>query len=403
MRQDEMDFTTKLTKTRQLLSLAKQYQTLLAEPEHYNLFSVLRSKNDEVRLHSRFLSDLLNPKSSHGLEHFPLKRFLEDACQVDVTDGNFDFEVKAEFQNIDIFLANLSTKQAIIIENKIDAVDQDQQLLRYFLTVKQLGFKSITVVYLTLDGRSPPDESIKGDLGALEQPTVNISYSIDVLHWLSAIIEKSATQPALRESLIQYTEILQELTNMTNNQKLLEALKKLLIETQSIDVVDALQDAKTQLQSEAVVALWMRLGEELAKKFEHKANHGEDMVKRAVDELLAFRSGRSFIDFNISLTSTPHSYITVICEKGDYLFIGVRARENDEIIKSLPITLDYESNDYWPIYKYITYKGESWNFKNLSSDQIALLHDPEFIDGFVESIIQEVELMKDKIESGLTC
>lgn len=394
-----MDFTTKLTKTRQLLSLAKQYQTLLAEPEHYNLFSVLRSKNDEVRLHSRFLSDLLNPKSSHGLEHFPLKRFLEDACQVDVTDGNFDFEVKAEFQNIDIFLANLSTKQAIIIENKIDAVDQDQQLLRYFLTVKQLGFKSITVVYLTLDGRSPPDESIKGDLGALEQPTVNISYSIDVLHWLSAIIEKSATQPALRESLIQYTEILQELTNMTNNQKLLEALKKLLIETQSIDVVDALQDAKNQLKSEAVVSLWERLGEKLVKRFELKVDHSEETVKRAVDELLAFRSGRSFIDINIPLTGTPQSYVTVICESGDNLFIGVRAPENDENIKSLPITLDYNSNGYWPIYKYITYKGEYWDFKNLSSDQITLLHDPEFIDNFVDDIIKEAELMKDKIES----
>lgn len=157
MGQDEIDFTVKLFKVRQLLPLAKQYQTLLTEPECYNLFSVLRGKNDEVRLHSRFLSDLLNPKGSHGLAYFPLRRFLENVCQVDVTDGDFNFEVKAEYQNIDIFVANLSTKQAIIIENKIDAVDQDQQLLRYFLIAKRLGFKSITVVYLTLDGRFPPE------------------------------------------------------------------------------------------------------------------------------------------------------------------------------------------------------------------------------------------------------
>ncbi|GGN28674.1 MULTISPECIES: PD-(D/E)XK nuclease family protein [Marinomonas] len=405
MRQDEINFTTKLSKVRQLLSLAKQYQALLAEPEHYNLFSVLRSKNDEVRLHSRFLTDLLNPEGRHRLAHFPLKRFLENVCQVEVTDGNFDFDVKAEYQNIDIFLANFTTKQAIIIENKIDAVDQDQQLLRYFLSVKQLGFKSITVVYLTLDGRAPSPESVKGQsecLNDYEQTTVNISYSVDVLHWVNAIIEKSATQPALRESLIQYTEILKELTNMTNNQALLEALKRLLIETQSIDVVDVLQEAKIQLQSEAVVSLWERLGEKLAKRFELKVDHSEEAVKHLVSGFFAPRSGTNHVDFKVPFESISDSYLSVICESGDALSLGVETSNNDEIIKSLPITLDCEGNDYWPIYKYITYQGEYWDFKKLSSDQISLLHDPEFIDGFVDEIVQEVALMKNKIESGLT-
>lgn len=405
MRQDEIDFTAKLFKVRQLLPLAKQYQALLAEPEHYNLFSVLRSKNDEVRLHSRFLTDLLNPEGRHRLAHFPLKRFLENVCQVEVTDGNFDFDVKAEYQNIDIFLANFTTKQAIIIENKIDAVDQDQQLLRYFLTVKQLGFKSITVVYLTLDGRAPSPESVKGQSECLNdygQTTVNISYSVDVLHWVNAITEKSATQPALRESLIQYTEILKELTNMTNNQALLEALKRLLIETQSIDVVDVLQEAKIQLQSEAVVSLWERLGEKLAKRFELKVDHSEEAVKHLVSGFFAPRSGTNHVDFKVPFESISDSYLSVICESGDALSLGVETSNNDEIIKSLPITLDYESCDYWPIYKYITYQGEYWDFKKLSSDQISLLHDPEFIDGFVDEIVQEVELMKDKIESHLT-
>lgn len=248
----------------------------------------------------------------------------------------------------------------------------------------------------------PPDESIRGDLGTLEQPTVNISYSVDVLHWLSAIIEKSATHPALRESLIQYAEILKELTNMTNNQKLLEALKKLLIETQSIDVVDALQEAKTQLQSEAVVALWMRIGEELAKKFELDLDNSEETVKHLVSRFFAPRSGTTYVELTVPLEGLSESYLSVICESGDALCLGVKTSNNDEIIKSLPITHDYDGNDDWPIYKYITYKGEYWDFKNLSSDQISLLHDPEFMDNFVDDITKEVELMKDKIESGLT-
>lgn len=405
MKQDEIDFTAKLSKVRQLLPLAKQYQTLLAEPEHYNLFSVLRSKNDEVRLHSRFLTDLLNPKGRHRLAHFPLKRFLEDVCQIDVIDGDFNFDVKAEYQNIDIFLTNLTTKQAIIIENKIDAVDQDQQLLRYFESVNQLDFKNITVVYLTLDGRAPSPESVKGQLRCLSdygQTTVNISYSVDVLHWLNAIIEKSATHPALRESLIQYTEILKELTNMTNNKALLEVLKKLLIETQSIDVVDALQEAKTELQSDAVLSLWGRLGEKLAKRFELNLDHSEETVKHSVSRFFAPRSGTNHVELTVPLEGLSGSYLSVICESGEELCLGIEKSNNDEIIKSLPLPPDYESNEYWPIYKYVTYKGEYWDFKKLSSDQITLLHDPEFIDGFVDDIVQEVALMKNKIESGLT-
>lgn len=37
-----------------------------AESHQYNLFTVLRSGSDEVRLHSRFLVDVLNPIGSHN-------------------------------------------------------------------------------------------------------------------------------------------------------------------------------------------------------------------------------------------------------------------------------------------------------------------------------------------------
>lgn len=41
--------------------------------EYFNIFSVLRLETKEVRLHSAFLAELLNPEDSHGLG----KQFLE--------------------------------------------------------------------------------------------------------------------------------------------------------------------------------------------------------------------------------------------------------------------------------------------------------------------------------------
>ncbi|RXJ73517.1 hypothetical protein CS022_09830 [Veronia nyctiphanis] len=49
----------------QLFELLKQLELRYSEPPKYNLFNVLRSAHDEVRLHSRFLADLLNPEGRH--------------------------------------------------------------------------------------------------------------------------------------------------------------------------------------------------------------------------------------------------------------------------------------------------------------------------------------------------
>ncbi len=54
---------------------------LLREKHHtdfqFNLFSVLRSESDEVRLHSRFIAEILNPKGSHGFGSYFLGELLK--------------------------------------------------------------------------------------------------------------------------------------------------------------------------------------------------------------------------------------------------------------------------------------------------------------------------------------
>ena len=49
----------------------------LARGDAFNLFSELRMTTDEVRLHSLFLSMLLNPFASHGQGDRFLKPFIE--------------------------------------------------------------------------------------------------------------------------------------------------------------------------------------------------------------------------------------------------------------------------------------------------------------------------------------
>lgn len=46
------------------------------EGKCFNVFSALNMCSDEVRLHSRLLATLLNPKANHGLGNEFLKLFL---------------------------------------------------------------------------------------------------------------------------------------------------------------------------------------------------------------------------------------------------------------------------------------------------------------------------------------
>ena len=46
------------------------------EGKRFNVFSALNMCSDEMRLHSRLLATLLNPKASHGLGNQFLKLFL---------------------------------------------------------------------------------------------------------------------------------------------------------------------------------------------------------------------------------------------------------------------------------------------------------------------------------------
>ena len=97
--------------------------------DKFNVFTALHKERDEVNLHSRFISYLLSPKSGHGMKDVLLEIFVREILKIN--EEEFDLsscEVipnelnKTEEDEIDIFIKN-KNRQAIIIENKIDAKD----------------------------------------------------------------------------------------------------------------------------------------------------------------------------------------------------------------------------------------------------------------------------------------
>ena len=230
--------------------------------ESFNIFNDLGFMSDEVHLHSMFLTNLLNPKGSHGQRGKFLAAFLKmlqkpfsaistDNLELDITNASVEVEkyigrlTDSEGGRIDIYLTD--GKHSIIIENKIYAGDQHHQMLRYWnYGMSQKGDdteKSFVLIYLTLDGCSPSKESLGEDLK--ENDIVCLSYKSDIRGWLDRCVELASRTPLVRETINQYISTIDILTNnvMEDNKELLDILCK----EENLDAVFDIIDSKENL------------------------------------------------------------------------------------------------------------------------------------------------------------
>ena len=225
--------------------IKEQRQEKFERGENFNIFNDLGFMSDEVHLHSMFLANLLCPKGSHGQRGKFLEAFLKmlqksfpaisaDSLELDTTIASVEVEkfigrqTDSEGGRIDIYLSD--GKHSIIIENKIHAGDQYHQMLRYRnYGLAQKGDdtgKSFVLIYLTLDGCSPSEESLGEDLN--ENDIVYLSYKSDIRGWLERCVELASRTPLVRETINQYISTIDILTNnvMEDNKELLDILSK---------------------------------------------------------------------------------------------------------------------------------------------------------------------------------
>ncbi len=213
--------------------------------EKFNLFNVLGLWSDEVRLHSAFIAELLNPKGKHGLKARFLKAFIQiinSECNTD----KIEFDVEKTYVEIEKYIGNVDTTKAeggridilisdeakaIIIENKINAEDTHQQLMRYANYAKKNYPENFKILYLTLNGT----EASEGSAGkeGKEVSYLRISYRDNILKWLERCLEIAVRHPLVRESINQYITLIKQLTNQNMENEIRENLAELLCEKEN--------------------------------------------------------------------------------------------------------------------------------------------------------------------------
>lgn len=203
----------------------------------YNLLTTVLNEHDEVRLHSRVIGSLLDVNGLHYQKELFLELFLEI---LDVNEFQFNFhesKIFLEYQNIDLYLTD--GKKHIIIENKIYAEDQENQIKRYYEIIKscnkQLQYNDILVVYLSIDRSQPSSYSLENLIikdnyliNNDEKVAIfkNINYKNEILNWLDKCLYEIQNITNLNESVQQYKSIVEKITNKYKGKVM--SLKELL-------------------------------------------------------------------------------------------------------------------------------------------------------------------------------
>lgn len=208
--------------------------------ECYNVFSVLGVQNVELS-HSAFLAALLDPNGDHGMQDAFLKAFIGSVVHgssnlpLDTATATVATEYYTGNGRIDLLITD-SNRHTIIIENKIWANDQPAQLQRYSEYASQY-YSNYLLLYLTLDGKEPTDQS-KGT----QTDYQCISYRNDIINWLRQCTQLAFDKPRVRETILQYINLLQQLTNQNTMEQTKDQLIQLLTEKDNFGSACAIAD-----------------------------------------------------------------------------------------------------------------------------------------------------------------
>jgi hypothetical protein len=340
----------------------------------YNLFRVLRSESDEVRLHSRFLGDLLDPKGGHHHGDSLLKLFLEKFNLAIPPEINASVDV--EYKNIDILIRYNNT--AIIVENKIYAGDQKEQLSRYFEAMRSEGFSNIKIIYLTLTAY-PPSKDSTANLSKdfIEQHLMNASYEQDIYELIQRYIELSATDAALREALIQYLDIISKLTHKLESKEHMDELKNLLKSSDNISKIPALLSAYNEVLVDYQLDIWNKIAEGMRREFGPLCDDSiteQEAPRKLVKAYVDNRRNSKYLGISYELKDYDNSYLYVEQDHriyfGVYCSNGKKSNEYKRIENAVEPLSNAEVWDTMPVAFYVEPRV---NFKNLSPNELTYL------------------------------
>ena len=326
--------------------------------ECYNVFNVLGVDNMELS-HSAFLAALLNPDGSHGMQDAFLKAFIDtiahggtkpelDTAHAKVyTEYNIGNITETTGGRIDILITDHSetgsgkdSGHAIIIENKIWAADQPNQLVRYHNFAPEAA-----LLYLTLNGDEPSDQS-KGTLTNYRC----ISYRNDIIDWLQQCAQLAFDKPRVRETINQYINLLQQLTNQNTMEQ--KQLIQLLTNKENFEQATTIEQRMPDVRK--------HIFQDIFRKQVEKQLEKEDAPKVTIADC----SSDGLKSYTISFRPegwVQDNLLQFLIDGSSQMYYGVRRTVVQEGTPEKEIAEGFYSNPWWIVWKWMPEEYKDWN------------------------------------------
>ena len=380
-----------LTEVGRIVQLdAKQREEREKRGELFNIFEILKVETNETRAHSAFLAALLTPKGKHGAGDRFLRAFIDTMdCLKDFEFNTKDAKVEIEYSignknedateggRIDILIE--SGNKAIIIENKIYAGDQEKQLIRYTNYAKK--YRDYRLLYLNLYGDEASEYSVKDESDKKLQSGEDyfqVGYDKEIIDWLEACIAEAERLPIVRESVIQYQNLIKKLTNQNMEQGYSEQVLNAMLDKNNIDAVAAIVAQSENWRARII----RKLIDDLQK---YAAEKGFEFQSTMLNE----DGSLNYNHNQINLSKWNTTSITIENDKGNYrdLCIGVGCKRKIDIDKQA--VFGNKTTESWPYgWKYFD-KYLNWTCEimpDMNSGKVA-----EYIVGLVEEVLKKIE------------
>lgn len=262
----------------------KEYER--AQGNSFNIFNVLGMTSNEVKLHSALIVEMLDPNGSHGMKDLFLKAFIEALGLSDFNLNTKSASVEKE-KNIgrktqttggilDIMITD--AHKVIIIENKIYASDQDNQLLRYKNFAQ--NFKESKLYYLTLHCNNAKDSSLGLYSSMSHDDYECISYEKHILEWIDRCIEISSEKPLVNNTLIAYRNLIKQLTYQDDpfHDKMISLMTEKKYALAVAEIIELEDDWFLSLLKRYVFDELQRFANENSLEFKYTTDKGTDVL-----------------------------------------------------------------------------------------------------------------------------
>jgi hypothetical protein len=336
--------------------------------ENFNIFSIMSMEKNEVYTHSAIILELLNPNGNHGQDDVFLKAFIDIVNSNIEREKNLNnkipylnnceglkehtikefLEIKPSGGRIDIYITN--KKQSIIIENKIDADSQPDQLLRYYNYAIKKYKDEFWLIYLQKTENNHTEDDLKYSCGINDNhhnsietkaKIIKITYENEILQWLKECLKHTSNLPIIRETINQYIHLVNKITNQSNNNLMSEDLIKLIVSSKE-NIESTLEIQKLNI-GKALVDIFCKNLETEAEKIGLKFTKFGTLM--SIDDCFIFHKE----NWNYAITFLFEDInMSNLCVGISMKQNGLTHNPNDEFSQRIRERLEYTNmNDTW--------------------------------------------------------